>query len=187
MQKHPRCSHNVMVLPLSHPILLWAVGCFQLSSNAFFAQFFLNSFDMYSPELLILRGFTFLLITNLENVSYFFPMKKIQHFLEKLSIEMTKYLYLVVGVVKKVPHTSKWILSKTAYDLLSRLWNVDFGYFPKVYLLHTSCCSSAHLGRPMVIFYIIFKVPRCKWQSLMCQSSPTSWPCTFSTLVLNAT
>ena len=122
----------------------------------------------YSPPLFILRAFTFLSIyfstsslnyTNLENISSFFHMKKIQHFLEKSSIKLTKYLFLTVTATEKCPQTLEWILSKTACALFPRSWNVDFAYFPKVHPFHISCCSSAPLGRLVVICCIIFKAP----------------------------
>ena len=34
MQHLPRYSHNATFLSFIHPILLWVVGCFQLSLNA---------------------------------------------------------------------------------------------------------------------------------------------------------
>ena len=157
---------------------------------------FLNSFDTYSPRLSLLRAFTYLSVsfstnalnsTNLENVSSFFNMKKIQHFCEKSSIKMTKYLCLAVYVVKKGPQTSEWILSRTACALLSQSWNVDFVYFPKVHTLHTSCYLSAPIGRLVVIWCIIFRTPWWKWPIILCQSSPTSWLYTFYSFVLNAT
>ena len=134
----------------------------------YFAYKFVNSLNMYSPPLLLLRAFTFLSIyfstsalnsTNLENVSSFFRMKKIHHFHEYSSIKMTKYLCLVVEVVEKFPQTSEWILYRTSCALLSRSWNVNFMYFPKLHPLHTSYFSSTHLGRLVVICCIIFKVP----------------------------
>ena len=124
---------------------------------------------------------------NLENVSSFFRMKRIQHFHEKSSIKMTKYLCLAVEVVKKGPQTSEWILSRTGCALLFWSWNVDFVYFPNVHPLHTSYYSSAPLGMSVVICCIIFKVPSCKWPILLFQSSPTLRQCTFSDLLLNAT
>lgn len=114
----------------------------------YFAQKFLNSFVTYSPPLSILRTFTFLSIyfsalnsKNLENVSSFFRMKKIQHFHEKSSIKMIKYLCLVMEAVEKGPPTSKWILSRAVCAFLSRSWKLDFMYFPKVHPLHTSYYS----------------------------------------------
>lgn len=133
-----------------------------------FAHYFFNSFDMYSPPLSLLRAFTFFPVyfststlnsTNLENVSSFFYMNKIQHFSEKSSIKKKNYVCLVVEAVEKGPQTSKWILSRATCALLSQSWNVGFVYFPKVHPLHTSCCSNAPLGRPVVICYMIFKVP----------------------------
>lgn len=171
MQHHPHISHNATIISLSHPITLWVVGCCELSSKPYFTHKFLNSFDTHSPPLLLLRAFTFLLVsfstsalnsTNLENVSSFFCMKKIQHFCEKSSIKMTKYLCLVVEAVEKSPHTLEWIHSNTAFAFLSLSWNVYFMYYPNVHPLHTSGCSSAPSWRIVVIFYITFRAPRCK-------------------------
>ena len=78
---------------------LWGVvNTHQIPS---FAQFFLNSFHMYSPPLSLLISFTFLPIyfstialnsNNLEKVSSFFCMKKTQHFHEMSSINMKKFV-----------------------------------------------------------------------------------------------
>lgn len=161
-----------------------------------FAHKFLNSFGTYSPPLSILRAFTFLPVsfsinalnyTKLENVSSFFRMKKIQHFHEKPSIKMTKYLCLAMEAIEKVPQTSKWIHSRTSCALLSQSWNLDFVYFPKVHPLHTSCYSSVPLGRLLVICCTIFKAPWCKWTNILCQSWLTLRLCTFSDFVLNVT
>jgi len=143
---------------------LWgAVNSFQMPS---FAHKFLNSFDTYSPLLSLLRAFTFLLVyfltsalnsTNLEKVSSFFCMKKIQHFGKKSSIKMRKYLCLEVEAFEKFLPTLEWILSRIACVMLSRSWKVDFVFFPKVHPLHVSCFFSAPLGRPVVIHYMIFK------------------------------
>lgn len=130
-----------MVLCLNYHILLWVLGFCHLSSNVFFRKKYLKSFETYSPSLSLLRAFTFLSIsfstsalnsTNFENASSFFHMKKIEHFLEKSSIKITKYLCLAMEVVEKFPQTSKRTLSKSACALLSQSWNVDFTYFPKV-------------------------------------------------------
>lgn len=99
-----------------------------------FTQKYLKSFETYSPSLSLLRASTFLSISfsTSENASSFFHMKKIEHFLEKSSVKIKKYLCLTMEVVEKFPQTSKRTLSKSACALLSESWNVDFTYFPKV-------------------------------------------------------
>ena len=161
-----------------------------------FTHKFLNSFDTYSPPLSLLSAFTFLLVyfstnalnsMNFENVWSFFHMKKIQHFLEKSSIKMKKYFYLAVEAINKGPQTLERILSKFACTLLSQSWNLDFVYFPEVHPLNTYFRSIYPLVRPLVICCIILKVPWWKWPSILCTNSPTSWPYTFLSLVLNVT
>ena len=129
------------------PLCCWLWGVVNSCQITSFAHKFLNTFNTYSPPLTLLRTFTFLPVcfstsalnsTNLENVSSFFRMKKIQHFHDKSSIKMTKYLCLAVEAIKKGPQTSEWILSRTTCYFLYQSWNVDFLYFPKIHPLHTS-------------------------------------------------
>ena len=166
MQHIPHCSLNVMVLSLSHPIVLCFVGCFQLSSNGFFFTCTFKFIQHVVSSIISLESVHLFLIslstsslnsTNLKNVSSFFFMKKIQHFRENSSIKRTRYLCLEVEAAKKGPQTVDLFLSRNACALLSRSHNVDFVYFSKVHPLHTSCSSSAPLGRFVVIYCMIFK------------------------------
>ena len=168
MQHHPRCYHNDTFLSLSHPIPMWVVGCCQLSSNAFFCTKKIKFIRQVLTSIITLESLHLFSVyfstsalnyTNMENVSSSFHVKKIQHFHEKSLIQMTKYLFLEVEAVEKGPQTSEWILSNISCALLSLSWNLDFVYFPKVHPLHTSCCSSTLLRRPVVICCIIFKAP----------------------------
>ena len=88
MQHCPFCTQDRSVLPLNNPILLWVMRCYELSSNSFCtAKVFELARDVFTtiiaPESLQLLPQLFLNSAlnsqNLDNVSLFFCMKKIQH------------------------------------------------------------------------------------------------------------
>ena len=126
-------------IALATPTMLWFIlsatpfycglwGAISSLQMPYFTHNFLKQFETYSPPLFLMRAFTFLLVyfstsalnsTNLENVSSFFRMNKIQHFLENSSIKIKKYLCLAAEAIEKVPQTSEWTLSKTACALVS--------------------------------------------------------------------
>lgn len=60
--KHGSCfSHYVFVLPFSHPIFLWVMGCYEFSSNTLVCAKFLEDVRKNLSSIVTSQGFQFLI------------------------------------------------------------------------------------------------------------------------------